>query len=289
MKLFDRFFIRKKYLFGLYDQITGFMDGEIETPRYSVDDDDFALVYNAVIDLESKLLLEQKNRKNESKNNADFIADVSHQLKTPLAALKLYCEMEMQKSGNEHLEKQLVLIERMEYLIYSLLRLEKINTDYFELEFTQNELSEIILQILDELKVIYPTKVIKLSGEAVIRCDKYWMGETIKNIVKNACEHTDINGLIEILIENREASVFIYIKDNGGGIEEESLPKIFERFYRTSREEKNGAGIGLSISKAIIEKHHGTVFAQNTEHGLKITICLPKLTGRIAIRNLTKS
>ena len=282
-------FNRKKDLGVLYDQITDFLTGKIETPKYNIDDEDFALIYNAVIELESQLLLERENRKKESRNNAEFIADVSHQLKTPLAALKLYCEMEMQKAGNEHLEKQLIMIERMEYLIYSLLRLEKINADYFELEFTQNKLREIVLQVIDELKVIHPDKTISLSGEASLRCDEYWLGEAIKNIMKNACEHTSADGLIEIVIEDREESVFIYIQDDGGGTEEENLPEIFKRFYRTSREKKDGVGIGLSISKAIIEKHHGTVFAQNSINGLKITICLPKLSGIISIAELTKS
>ena len=283
MRHFDKFCIRKKHLSGLCDQITGFLNGEIETPKVSVDDDDFALVYNAVVDLESRLLLEQENRKAESKNNEEFIANVSHQLKTPLAAIKLYCEMELQNAQSEYLEKQLIIIEKMEYLIYSLLRLEKINADYFELKIAKHNLEDIIAQVLGELKVIYPEKVFMLSGEAAIRCDEYWMGEAIKNIAKNACEYTDESGLVEILIEDRETSVFIYNMDNGGGIEEESLPEIFKRFYRISKEEKSGAGIGLSISKAIIEKHHGTVFAQNSGNGLKVTICLPKLAGKLAV------
>jgi len=287
MKPLDKLFARKKFLSGLYDQITSFLNGEIETPGVSVDDDDFAPVYNAVIDLESGLLLERENRRIESKNNEEFIANVSHQLKTPLAAIKLYCEMELQKAENEHLEKQLIIIEKMEYLIYSLLRLEKINADYFELTIAHNNLEDIIVQVLGELRVIYPEKVFRLSGGAAIRCDEYWMGEAIKNIVKNACEHTEESGSIEILIEDREASVFIYTKDNGGGVEEESLPEIFKRFYRISREERSGAGIGLSISKAIIEKHHGTVFAQNSDNGLKVTICLPKLAGKLVVNPLT--
>ena len=283
MNPFDKLFIRKKHLSGLYDQIAGFLDGTIETPKISVDDDDFAPVYNAVIDLESRLLLERENRIAESKSNEEFISNVSHQLKTPLAAIKLYCEMELQNAESEYLEKQLIIIEKMEDLIYSLLRLEKINADYFELSIANHNLKDIITQVLGELEVIYPDKSFKMSGEATIRCDEYWIGEAIKNIVKNACEYTDDNGSVEILIEDRESSIFIYTKDNGGGVEEENLPEIFKRFYRISREEKSGAGIGLSISKAIIEKHHGTVFAQNSENGLKVTICLPKLAGKLSI------
>jgi signal transduction histidine kinase len=121
-----------------------FMEGKVETPRFSVHDDMFALLENAIIELEASLLLERSNTRETSRKNADFIADVSHQLKTPLAALKLYCEMDSSNYSGGQSGKQLQLIEHMEQLIYSLLRLEKLRADAYEMKFAQQDLSLLI-------------------------------------------------------------------------------------------------------------------------------------------------
>ena len=272
---------QEKNINRLHGQITDFLEGRSRTPGFSVNDDNFALLENSVVELENRLLLEHDNSQKAWKENVDFITDVSHQLKTPLTALKLYCEMD---NPGPNTRKQLVLIERMEHLIYSLLRLEKLRADAYEMDFAASDLSRLAKLVWEELQPLYPEKELSITGQAALRCDAYWMGEALKNILKNSCEHTANNGLIQVILEPSDTSVTVTVTDNGGGIPEEELPKLFQRFYRSSRAgAKGGAGIGLAITRTVVEKHHGTIYAENTTEGLKVTLCFPILDGVLAM------
>jgi signal transduction histidine kinase len=275
---------QEKNIYALHGQLMDFLEGSDKTPRFSVNDDMFALLENSVVELENRLLLEHDNILKTSNKNADFITDVSHQLKTPLSALKLFCEMDYELNPGAHIQKQFVLIERMEHLIYSLMRLEKLRADAYEMQFAKHDFSQLATLVWEELQVLYPEKTFCVTGKATMRYDKYWMGEALMNIQKNSCEHTVDNGSILVSLETTDASVTVTVEDNGGGIPDEELPKLFERFYRSSRALPNGgAGIGLAITKTIVEKHHGTIYAENTAQGLKITMCFPRLDGVIVI------
>lgn len=278
---------QKKTIEALHEQLTEFLEGRLPSPRFSVDDDDFALLENAVVELENRLLLEREKGRRELQKNAAFIADVSHQLKTPLAGLKLYCEMEQAaRTGalagrlDEDISKQLALIERMEHLIYSLLRLEKLRADAYEMSFADHDLTALARQVWAELQPLYPEKKLDLKGAANLRCDGYWIGEALQNILKNSCEHAPPEGRITISFETAERSITVTIDDNGGGIPEEELPELFRRFYRSSRGSRGGgAGLGLAIARTIVEKHHGLITAENSARGLQITLCFPRLEG----------
>lgn len=266
----------------LTDNINDFIDNDTPT-EFSTSDNHFARLQNAVNDLEELYHLEQNNTAKKSKQNTEFISDISHQLKTPLAGMKLYVEMEHANNPSEHTEKELILIEKMENLIYKLLRLEKIKSDSYTMDFHFESMAELSNEIIAEFKPMFPSKAYTVVGDSRLRMDKTWMYEAIANIVKNASEHTDDNGKIEITIEDSEKSTHISIRDNGGGVSKEDLPKLFSRFHRTDNANPNSAGIGLAITKAIVEKHHGTITAENTKEGLNITICLPHIDGYITI------
>lgn len=266
----------------LASSIEEFIDNDTLT-EFSTSDNHFSRLQNAVSDLEELYRLEQNNIEKKSKQNLEFISDISHQLKTPLAGMKLYVEMENADNPSEHNEKELILIEKMENLIYKLLRLEKIRSDSYTMDFKFESMAELSNEIIDEFKPMFPTKAYTVVGDSRLRMDKSWMYEAIANIVKNASEHTDDKGKIEISIDDSGKSTNISVRDNGGGVPKEDLPKLFSRFHRTDNAASNSAGIGLAITKAIIEKHHGTVTAENTKEGLNIIICLPHIDGYITI------
>lgn len=274
--------IKKKEIERLINSINAYIDhGELT--HFSVKDNQLAELQNSVFDLESLINLEKSNTLNQTKKNTEFISDVSHQLKTPLAGLRLYCEMDNSENPSEHTEKELLLIEKMENLIQKLLRLEKIKSSAYVMDFQPCDLNLLAKEIVTSFNPLFPEKNYNISGEAVVRCDKAWLSEAISNIVKNASEHTQADGAISISIDGTDKSTTIEISDNGGGIDEDGLKNLFVRFYRSENALPSSAGIGMAITKAIVERHHGIITAENKNGGLSITMCIPNIDGYVTI------
>lgn len=269
---------QKKSISLLSGSIRKFLETGKQTDL-SLKDNFFSAIQNDVADLESRLILEKGNTLAENRKNADFIADVSHQLKTPLAGLRLYCEMDNSSNPTERSEKELQLVSRMEKLVYNLLRLEKIRSDSYEMKFGPVQAETLANEIIGELRPVFPDRNYSVSGAASIRCDREWMREALGNIIKNAAEHTPAGGRVEVTVSESEKSTEITVEDNGGGLPEGQLLHIFERFYRSANASPDSVGIGLAVSRTVVGKHHGTVSAENGREGLRVIICLPKLDG----------
>lgn len=276
--------MKQRRIEALHEQIQAFLQ-ERGTPKFGVSDTMLSLLENDYVQLAEQLLLERENTKNEIKNTAAFLADVSHQLKTPLASLKLYSELQWEQTHDPRIKKQLILIERMEQLIYALLRLEKLRTGTYELHFAPHDLHEMIVGALDEWKRHYPDKRFALHGECLTyRCDDHWLLEALNNIIKNACEHTEKDGHIQVWLERQAGILTIIVEDDGGGVLPEDLEHLFERYYRSKRDDMGqGAGIGLAIAKTVVQKHHGSLCAQNGTEGLRMVMCLPCLEDSLTI------
>ena len=219
----------------------------------------------------SLLLAEEKN------NTKSLVTDISHQLKTPLASLQLFVELDQ----GAHLEQEQVQLERMQALISGLLRLERLCADGYAFHFESHDLLELVGSCWQPLAKLYPEKTLTLTGTAALRCDEIWMGEAITNLLKNACEHTLPSGHIRISIEETAGEVAICLSDDGGGVSAEELPRLFERFYHGSHP-GHGAGIGLAIVKEVVLRHHGSIAAENIPGGLQFTLFFPKLDSCLA-------
>lgn len=261
-------------------QVDGFNSGTEEMLDVALEENGLAQLQNGIADLQQSLTRSRQLHIEECNRISQLTADISHQLKTPLTTLRLYTELD----NAPHAEAGLEQIQRMEDLIQSLLRLERLCADGYAFNYTYADAAHIIRERWQSLQTIWPEKRLTIQGTAYIRCDEGWLGEAFLNLLKNACEHTAPDGRIWVRLERTEVAFFCVMEDNGGGVAPEELPKLFQRFYRAQHQSKNGAGIGLAIVKEIIQRHHGIITAENGVHGLKMTISMPMLD-----RNLTNS
>lgn len=262
----------------LAEQVDSFNSGTAVMLDVALQEDKLAQLHNGIADLQQALTRAKQLNSEECIRTSQLTADISHQLKTPLTTLRLYTELD----NTSHMEASLEQIQRMEDLIQALLRLERLCADGYAFQFEQADAKEIVLEQWESLQTMWPKKQILIEGEAHIRCDEKWLGESFLNLLKNACEHTAENGEIRVQLERTEAAFFCVIEDNGGGVASDELTKLFQRFYRAEHQSRNGSGIGLAIVKEIIQRHHGNITAENGEHGLKMTISMPMLDRNLA-------
>ena len=272
-KIYLAYRIRK-----LAELVDGFNSGTSEILDVALQEDRLAQLHNGIADLQQSFIRAKQLNSEECIRTSQLTADISHQLKTPLTTLRLYTELD----DAPHMEASLEQIQRMEDLIQALLRLERLCADGYSFQFVQADAKEIILEQWQSLQTIWPGKQLIMDGEAHIRCDEKWLGEAFLNLLKNACEHTDENGMIRVQLERTEAAFFCVIEDNGGGVVPDELTKLFQRFYRAEHQHRSGSGIGLAIVKEIIHRHHGNITAENGEHGLKMSISMPMLDRNLA-------
>lgn len=261
----------KKRLRTLREQMEGFVCHPEQAMEIALREDGIAGVQNGICELEEMLLREKRLRTEECRRTEKLTADISHQLKTPLTTLRLYCEMDAAPHARQCLDQ----ITRMETLIGSLLRLERLCADGYPFTFAPHSLERLIREQWEMLLPVFPGRVLTVQGAAEIRCDGQWLGEALHNLLKNACQHTPPGGEIRVTLEKGEAVLFCVIEDGGGGVPEGDLPRLFDRFYRGSRPSGEGSGIGLAMVREILRRHHGTVTAENTGVGLKMTVSLP--------------
>ncbi|MEG2653265.1 MAG: HAMP domain-containing sensor histidine kinase [Ruthenibacterium sp.] len=197
------------------------------------------------------------------------LADISHQLKTPLAALNIYNGLLLREGNTLPESKEFASLsekelDRIETLVQNLLKMTRLDAGAIVMRKTHENLAAMIseIEISFAYRAKFEEKEIILSGaeDVTLFCDRTWMMEAISNVVKNALDHTKAKG--QIVIEWKQFASFtqITIKDDGNGIHPEDLYHIFKRFYRSRfSQDAWGIGLGLPLAKAMIEAHEGTI------------------------------
>lgn len=250
-------------------QMTEYISGNKNVTIECNDEGELYRLFHEVNSLVAILNAHAENEKSAKKFLKNTISDISHQLKTPLAALNIYNGLIQDEA------KALLAIEefsrlseqeldRIETLVQNLLKITKLDAGTIVLEKSLENVSEIAESVRKHFlfRANQEGKEICLSGsgETTLLCDRSWMMEAISNLVKNALDHTGRGGCIRIEWRVSVSIVQITIKDNGSGICQEDFYHIFKRFYRSRySKDTQGIGLGLPLAKAIVEAHNGTI------------------------------
>ncbi len=219
----------------------------------------------------------------------DTVSDISHQLKTPIAALNIYNGILQQEADNADTVRKFAglseqELDRLESLVQSLLKMARLDVGAITLEQSPENLSELLGQIKGQysFRAGQEGKELVLAGDeqSVLLCDRIWLTEAIGNLVKNALDHTTQGDRIQIRWQQSPCLTTIAVEDSGSGIHPEDLYHIFKRFYRSRfSKDTQGVGLGLPLAKSIIEAHQGSIEVYSEPgHGTTFTICFPIMT-----------
>lgn len=255
------------------------MISKINNRQFDIDINDFnegelSILKNEISKTTIMLRQVADNSVKDKLNLKDSLGDISHQLKTPLTSITIMIDniLDSPDMNEKTRKKFLINIKReilnINFLVMSLLKLSKFDANVVKFNKESVYLKDIIIESIKNVSMIKELKniTIKVSGDDNIKllCDFKWQVESITNILKNSIEHTSEYGTVEVNYSENKLYTRILIKDNGKGIDSDDLPHIFDRFYKGENGSDDSFGIGLSLSKTIIEKEGGSITVKST-------------------------
>lgn len=264
---------RYRRIASLADDINHVLHGDspIDFDNYS--EGELSILHSEIYKMTVRLREQQQKLISDKEYLADSLADISHQIRTPLTSINLLVERLSASGLTDECRHQLTnelygLLDRIDWLITTLLKISKL--DAGTVQFNKETVSMETLINKSCAPLLIP---IELRGQELVICaegnfygDPAWTSEAVGNIVKNCMEHTPDGGKIEIEATENALYSEIVIKDNGTGISPEDLPHIFERFYKGKDSDGKSFGIGLALSRTIIAEQKGTVKAENRKN-----------------------
>ena len=264
---------RYQRISSLADDIDQVLHGDSSIDFDSYSEGELSILHSEIYKMTVRLREQQQKLLSDKEYLADSLADISHQIRTPLTSINLLVERLSATGLTDECRHQLAnelyeLLSRIDWLIITLLKISKL--DAGTVSFNKETVSLEMLINKSCAPLLIP---IELRGqELIIRAegdfygDSAWTSEAVGNMVKNCMEHTPDGGRIEINAVETALYSEIVIKDNGTGISPEDLPHIFERFYKGKDSDGKSFGIGLALSRMIIAGQKGTVKAENRKN-----------------------
>lgn len=265
---------RIKAINEMSDYISHISNGEYDLDIKDNKEGELSILKNNLYKILVTLRSQQELLYKDKNYLADSLADISHQLKTPITSITMMTDLlksetdeEKRREFTEVIDSQL---SRVNWLIVTLLKLSKIDAGVIEFENKSESLKDILVASVKPFMLNADIKGIDLSVECnadiYVDADKNWYTEAISNIVKNCIEHTNDGGYVKVSAYQTPIFTKIIIKDNGTGIAPEDLPHIFERFYQGKDHSEASVGIGLALSKSILNKQNSIIDVKSSEN-----------------------
>ena len=219
----------------------------------------------------------RKSKSNE-KYRREFLGNVSHELKTPIFNIQGYVETLLsgalydKKVNKKYLKRTSKSVDRLIYIIKDLESINQLEIDELRLEFTNWKLKNLISEIVEQFEIKAKEKKIKLIHDSnttnfFVCADKGKISQVLSNLISNSIKYGKRGGVTKISCHQTKEKCIVYVKDNGIGIAEKNIGRLFERFYRVDKSrsrDQGGTGLGLAIVKHIIEAHKENVYVKST-------------------------
>ena len=250
-------------------QVNAYLAGD-STARVTCDEEgELYRLFHAVNSLAAVLNAHAGQEQREKEFLKNTISDISHQLKTPLAALNIYnglvqAEAADQPDLKNYADLSERELDRMETLVQNLLKITRLDAGTIvpdkHPENVPDMLKDVELHFAYRAKAEQKQLTLTAPDTLPLSCDRDWLLEALDNLVKNALDHTAPGDTVALACKPLPAGVQITVQDTGSGIAPEDLPHIFKRFYRSRRsQDTQGLGLGLPLAKAIVEAHGGII------------------------------
>lgn len=259
---------------------------EINNKNYSfkmkdINEEDLSLLKNEIYKTTIMLNELSEISKKDKKELEESLEDISHQLKTPLTSILIIIDTLLddenmnQDTREDFLRNMKREVMNINFLVKSILKLSRLDTNTVKFISKKESVKEIINEAILNVSLLSDLKNVKIEtnlSDSFIICDYKWQIEALTNILKNSIEHSYENNKVLIESSENNAYVKITIKDFGSGIAKEDINHIFERFYKGKDSDYDSIGIGLALSKSIIEKQNGKISVESSENGTTFTI-----------------
>lgn len=233
-------------------------------------EDDFSKLQDEIYKIVTELQ-QTRDAAVKAKNNfAENLYNIAHQIKTPITSISLSMQMMQENPPSKYLEQINRQLFRMTHLQEALLLLSRIDAGTLSLKQEDVDVFTVLALAADNLQEIFLGKDVSVdipeAGEMLIRADMEWTMEAIMNVLKDCMEHTPPGKSVHCSYEQNPLYTQILIWDTGDGFAKEDIPHLFERFYRGRKMKGDGIGIGLALSRALIEAQNGTITARNLKN-----------------------
>lgn len=272
-----KYIVLRSEMSELSDYIDKALDGNLEITEF--DEKELSKIKSKLIKFLYASQVKEAKINTEKSKTKDLIADISHQTKTPITNLSLYISLLEEDPKDEYLEIIKYELNKLEFLIQNLVKSSRLESNIISLQKHQANLKDIIEDVLREFKVILDEKCISINlknEDLIFNLDERWLKEAIHNLVDNAIKYSPNGSTINISVYKSCLNYNLDIENECKDLSEETLPKIFERFYRGKNSvSKDGLGLGLFIAREIIEKHGGNIRASLDENRIKFSVDFP--------------
>lgn len=281
-----------KYVFNKLDKVSKNVECIIHG-KYNIKDDFkeegiFNIIHSDLNKLSKSINIKIKNLDKEKENIKELVTDISHQLKTPLASLKLYNSLLLEEDleeedRTEFLKTSGMSINKLQSLIESLVNISRLETSMISIKKENKNIKATIIKAIESVKPKAINKFISINlndfDDKIVPHDSKWTEECIFNILDNAVKYTNLKGKIDIYVQDAINFIRIDIKDNGIGIDKNEFNNIFKRFYRSEEvQDLEGSGVGLYLSRKILESQGGNIIVSSQKgEGSKFSLFLTKV------------